>query len=99
MRLRRKSCADVFGPLLVNLVNTSFREGTIPDLFNVRQVTPILKKLDADTEDMSNYRQITNLNTIETILERLAQKQLRRRIEQSPTCRFPAIGIPSATFY
>ena len=33
---------------------------------------------------MANYRTITNLNTMGKILERLAQKQLRRHIEQSP---------------
>ena len=38
-----KSCADVFGPLLANLVNTSFCEGIFPDLFKVGQVTPIQK--------------------------------------------------------
>ena len=59
-----KSCADVFGLLLANLVNTSLREGIFPDLFTVGQVMPILIKPGADTADMANYHPITNLNII-----------------------------------
>ena len=44
---------------------------------------PHMKKPGADTEDKANYRPITNLNTIENIFERLAQKQHRRHIEES----------------
>ena len=79
-----KSCADVFGPLITRLANTSFREGIFPDIFKIGQVTPLLKKPGADIVDMANYRPITNLNIRRKILERLAQKQLRRYIEQSP---------------
>ena len=35
-------------------------------------------------ENMSKYRPITNLNTIGMILERLAMKQMRHHMENSP---------------
>ena len=79
-----KSCADVFGPLIARLANLSFAEGKFPDMFRAGQVTPLLKKPGANTADMSNYRPITNLNTIEKILERLAMNQLRRHMESTP---------------
>ena len=49
-----KSCADVFGPLIARLANTSFREGIFPDIFKIGQVTPLSKKPGADIEDMAN---------------------------------------------
>ena len=78
-----KSCADVFGPLIATLANLSFAEGKFPDMFRAGQVTPLLKKPGANTADMSNYRPITNLNTIGKILEHLAMNQLRRNMEST----------------
>ena len=63
-----KSTADVIGHQIANLTNLSFAEGVFPSSFKVGQVTPHLKKPGASTEDMSNYRTITNLNTIGRIL-------------------------------
>ena len=74
-----KSGADVFGHLIPNLTNLSFTEVVFPSFFKVGQVTPLLKKPSTGTEDMSNYRPITNHNTIGKILERLA-KQMRRHM-------------------
>ena len=53
-------------------------------MFKFGQIRQLLKKPGASTSDMSNFRPITNLNTIGKILERLAMKQLRRHSDQSP---------------
>ena len=78
-----KGAADVFGHIIANLTNLSFSEGVFPSSFKVGQVTPVLKKPDASTEDMANFRPITNLNTIGNILKRLAMKQMRSHMGNS----------------
>ena len=45
---------------------------------------PLLKKSDAITKDMVNYRPITNLNTIDKIRESLAMEQMRRHMDNLP---------------
>ncbi|MCI0560555.1 MAG: reverse transcriptase domain-containing protein, partial [Nitrososphaera sp.] len=66
-----KSCVDVFAPLITRLVNLSFSEGCFPDQFKQAQVTPLIKKAGLDETDPSNYRPISNLNTIGKIIERV----------------------------
>ena len=79
-----KQCSDVFATLICRLANLSFSEGVFPDIFKVGQVTPLLKKPGASTNDPANYRPITNSNTIGKILERLAQRRIREHLSLSP---------------
>ena len=79
-----KGCVDAFMPLIARLANLSFYEGCFLDMFKFGQIRPLLKEPRTSTSDMSNFRPITNLNTIGKILERLAMKQLRRHNDQSP---------------
>ena len=76
-------CSVVFGPIIASLANLSLTEGKFPNMFTVGEVMPLLKKPGVGLDDMSNYRPITNLNTIEKLLGRLAQAQLRKHIESS----------------
>jgi hypothetical protein len=66
-----KNCVDVFAPAITRLVNLSFAEGCFPDQFKIAQVTPLIKKAGLDESDASNYRPISNLNTISKIIERI----------------------------
>jgi hypothetical protein len=78
-----KQCSPVFIPLVTRLANLSFTEGIFPSLFKTAQITPLLKKEGLDSSDPSNYRPISNLNTISKIIERLALNRLRKHIIQS----------------
>ena len=75
-------CVAAFAPLIARLATLSFSEGCFPDMFKFGQIWPLLKKPGASTSDMSNFRWITNLNTIGKFLERIAMKQLRRHSDQ-----------------
>src|SRR6476469_1383909 len=66
-----KSCSGVFVPLVTRLIHLSFSEGCFPDQFKRAQVTPLLKKPGLDENDPSNYRPISNLNTVGKIIERV----------------------------
>lgn len=79
-----KSCHDVFAPLITHLANRSFSQGKFPVSFKLAQVTPLLKKPGLDTFSPSNYRPISNLNTISKIVERLVLTRIRSHITTSP---------------
>jgi hypothetical protein len=79
-----KSCSVVFAPILANLANLSFSQGSFPSSFKLAQVTPLLKKPQLDPLIPANYRPISNLSTIGKILERLALPVLQNHITSSP---------------
>ena len=75
-----KSSADLFGQIIATLANKSFSEGSFPESFKSAQVKPLLKKTGLDPDNLSNYRPISNLNTISKIIERLFLSRLRIHI-------------------
>src|SRR6476469_1372616 len=71
-----KSCSGVFVPLVTRLINLSFSEGCFPDQFKRAQVMPLLKKPGLDESDPSNYRPISNLNTVGKSIEHVCLTRL-----------------------
>ena len=67
---------DLLAPFLTELFNCSLALGTVPDMFKAAFITPMLKKPDADTADITQYRPISNLPVLSKLLERLVAKQL-----------------------
>lgn len=63
-----------FGPLIMTLINLSVSQGKFPTMLKVGQVILLSKKPGISADDVSNYRPITNLNTVEKNLEYLALK-------------------------
>jgi hypothetical protein len=79
-----KSCVDVFAPLIARLAEMSFEEGVFPSRFKVASVTPLLKKKGLDSDNVANYRPISNLHTISKIVERLFLSRVVSHVEQAP---------------
>ena len=78
-----KRCSEVFIPIITHLANLSFTEGVFPTLFKRAQVTPLLKHAGLDTNNPSNFRPISNLNTISKLIERLVLTRLHSHITRS----------------
>ena len=78
-----RSCSSTFSPLIAKLANLSFSQGKFPSRFKIAQVTPLLKKPNLDPQLPSNYRPISNLNSLSKIMERLAMDRLRPHITSS----------------
>ena len=72
-----KQLLDIFGTMIARLASLSFAEGKFPDSFKTAQITPLLKKPGADPEVASNYRPISNLNTISKVLEKIFLARLQ----------------------
>ena len=79
-----KSCSGVFSEIIAHLANLSFTHGTFPSRFKTALVTPRLKNDGLERENPANYRPISNLNNIFTILERLFLTRFQPHITSSP---------------
>ena len=56
-----KLCFNELGPIITNLVNLSLSEGIFPSSFKQALVKPLLKKPSLSTDDLNNFRPISNL--------------------------------------
>ena len=68
-------CLDSILPSLTDLFNSSLASGIFPQCFKSVIVTPILKKMCLDHNDLNNYRHVSNLCFIAKILEKLVSSQ------------------------
>ena len=77
-----KLCFNELGPIITNLVNLSLSQGIFPSSFKQALVQPLLKKTSLSTDDLNDFRPISNLIFISKILE----KVVASRIQISKTC-------------
>ena len=68
---------------MAHLANLSFTEECFPDRYKRAQVTPLMKHLVLDADNPTNYRPISNLNTVSKIIERLVLARIRGHITGS----------------
>ena len=78
-----KSSCDIFEPAIAHLVNLSISSETFLTSFKMAQVLPLLKKQGLNRLQPSNYRPISNLNTISKIIERLVLGRLKKHVHAS----------------
>ena len=55
-------------------------EGHFPNMFKTAEVRPLLKKAGTDDSNFSNYRPISNLNTISKLIERLYLSRIQSHV-------------------
>jgi Reverse transcriptase (RNA-dependent DNA polymerase) len=88
-----KKCFDVLGNLLTTFINLSLSEGSFPSSFSHAIVHPLLKKPSLNTEDLANYRPISNLNFISKLLERIVAKRIDEHLS------FNSLYLPLQSAY
>ena len=75
-----KNCLPPISPLIIDIINSSFSSGSVPDTLKLAAVTPILKKPGLNPDTMSNFRPISNLPFLSKILERAFATQLNTHL-------------------
>ena len=88
-----KDCCDVFAPLLCKLANLSFREGIFPDILKTGQITPLIKKPEANTNDLANYDQLP-ISIPSAKYSKVWQINNYRKIFLCPELQHLPIGLP-----
>jgi hypothetical protein len=74
---------DVLLPFIWVMCNASLQEGRLPDSQKAAVITPILKKSNADPDELKNYRPISNLTFISKVIERIVAEQVTRHLNES----------------
>ena len=70
---------DKIMPILVFLFNKCLSDGTYPDVLKIARVVPIFKS--GNPNNVSNYRPISNLSTINKLFEKILHTRLNSYLE------------------
>ncbi len=71
-----KRCLDELLPLLTRICNASLASGEFPQQYKSAIIRPLLKKSNLDSNELKNYRPVSNLHFISKILEKLVVNRL-----------------------
>ena len=63
-----KQHAECLVPIITSIVNISLADGVFPDQFKTAHVCPLIKKYTLDCNDLKNYRPVSNIPHISTII-------------------------------
>ena len=75
-----EQCSDTLLPVIKDIINIFIGQGTVPDLFKVAHVKPLLKKVNFNPDDMKNYRPISNVSFISKLTEKVVSARLHEQI-------------------
>ena len=78
-----KEMLDELLPVIEMLINRSLREGHFPAPFKSAIVNPLLKKQNANQDELSNYRPVSNVAFISKVLEKVVAIQLRDHLKRN----------------
>ena len=73
--LLKKSLDDVL-PAIVDIINASLTNGSVPSSMKCVIVSPLLKKPSLDKEILKNYRPVSNLPFLSKVLEKVVANQI-----------------------
>ena len=75
-----KTCLPIILPTLTSITNMSLKNGVIPCALKVTVLKPLLKKQDADFEQLQNFRRISNLTFVSKLIVKAVALQLNDHI-------------------
>ena len=78
-----KECLDCLIPTLTRIVNLSIASHSFPLNLKSATVVPLLKKPSLDSNDLKNYRPVSNLPYISKIIEKCVVKQLNTHLSEN----------------
>ena len=65
-----RQCYQLLVPILKIIINLSLTTGEMPRDLKSAMLLPLLKKVNADFEEFSNFRPISNLKYISKLIEK-----------------------------
>ena len=76
-----KCCIEELLPLLEAIFNNSLSNGTFPNEFKSALIRPLLKRPNLGTDELKNYRPVSNLHFVAKVLEKLVMIRLDEHME------------------
>ena len=77
---------DVLLHTITNIINTSLASGFVQPDFKTAIVKPLLRNPSLDQNVLKNYRSISNLPVLSTILEKVVRHQLIIVLQENNLC-------------
>ena len=71
-----KKCSVTIYPVLHYIVSRSLSEGIFPDELKHATITPVIKNINSNPDELQNYRPISNTPYLAKILEKTAYYQI-----------------------
>ena len=65
-----RSCYSALVPVFKTVINLFLSTGSIPDDLKIASLRPLLNKPNADCEQFSNFRPVSNLNFLLKLVEK-----------------------------
>ena len=78
-----KECLDVLLKCITKIINNSLTTGEVPQCFKKALINPLLKKSGIDSEELSNFRPVSNLPFLSKILEKVVLKRLMSHVSHN----------------
>ena len=82
-QMRLFANVNVIAPTLTRIINLSLESATVPADMKSALITPVLKKTSLDSNELINYRPISNLSFVSKLLERHIAADLRCYIDEN----------------
>ncbi|XP_046581658.1 uncharacterized protein LOC124289095 [Haliotis rubra] len=73
---------DLLLPSITKIVNSSLGSSVFPSRFKHAVVKPLLKKPDLDSQNLQNYRPVSNLSFISKIIEKAVHVRLKDHLSK-----------------
>jgi len=77
------SCIDALLPIIITIVNRSLTSGCFPSDCKIASISPLLKKTGLDSEELKNYRPISNLSFLSKLIERVVASRLTAHLSSN----------------
>jgi len=71
-----RECYTTLVPVFKRIINQSFATGQMPDELKTAMLLPLLKKANADSENLANYRPVSSLKFVSKLIEKAILNQL-----------------------
>ena len=78
-----KRCADTLSPIIMSIINNSFRVGIFPQILRQAVISPLIKKPTLDPDVLKNYRPVSNLPTLGKIIEYPIVSRLKQHLQEN----------------
>ena len=78
-----KRCADTLSPIIMSIINNSFRVGIFPQILRQAVISPLIKKPTLDPDVLKNYRPVSNLPTLGKIIEYPVVSRLKQHLQEN----------------
>jgi hypothetical protein len=76
-----KNCSAELVPSLIQLVNMSLSQGSVPTSMKSAVVRPLLKKPSLDKNEFKNFRPVSNLSFISKLTEKIVAKHINAYLD------------------